>query len=86
MGPWGLKESDMTEYLSTCVKQIASRKLPYSTGSSVVLCDNLRSGRGGGVGCGGDREAQEGEDMCIHIAVSGCCTAETQHCKAIILQ
>ena len=28
-------------------------------------------------GMGGRREAQEGEDICIHIADSYCCTAET---------
>ena len=64
MGPWGLKESNMTEYLSTCVKQIASRKLPYSTGSSVVLCDNLRGGRRvGGVGMGKLKR----ERICVYI-------------------
>ena len=28
-------------------------------------------------GIEGQREAQEGEDICIHIADSYCCTAET---------
>ena len=37
-------------------------------------------------GGGGGREAQEGGDICIHIADSLCCIAETQHCKATILQ
>ena len=30
----------------------------------------------GGVGCGG-REAEEGGDICMHIADSSSCTAET---------
>ena len=33
----------------------------------------------------GWEEAQEGEDVCIHIAYS-CCTAEAQHCKSVIFQ
>ena len=50
-----------------------------------MLCDDL--GLAGGVGWGGDgREAQEEEDMCVHRAVSHCSVAETQHCRAIILQ
>ena len=33
------------------------------------------------------KEIQKRGDMCIHIADSLCCTAETmQHCKATILQ
>ena len=37
-----------------------------------MLCDNLW-------GCAeeGGREAKEGGDICIHIADSYCCTAET---------
>ena len=38
------------------------------------------------MGDGGGRKVQEGGDICIHIADSLCFTAETQHCKAIILQ
>ena len=38
-----------------------------------------------GWGVGG-REANEGGCICIHIAHSLDCTAETQHCKEIILQ
>ena len=30
----------------------------------------------GGMGKGGGREAQEGGDICIHMADSFCCTAE----------
>ena len=37
-------------------------------------------------GVDGRREAQEGGDICIHIADSLCCIAETQHCKAIKFQ
>ena len=41
---------------------------------SSVLCDDLE----GGTGVGGGKEAQEGGDICIHIADSLHCTAETQ--------
>ena len=45
---------------------MASGKLLYSTGSSA--CCFVMTGMGGiGVG-GGGREAQEGGDICIHIA------------------
>ena len=47
-------------------------------------CDDP-AGWGGGGG-GGSREAQKGGDICMHIADSCCCTAETQYCKAIIFQ
>ena len=30
-------------------------------------------------GVGGGREVQEGGDICIHIAGSHCCTAETNN-------
>ena len=35
---------------------------------------------------GGGREAHEGGHICVHIADSLHCPAETHHCKAIILQ
>ena len=35
-------------------------------------------------GCG--KELKEGGDICIQIADSFHCTAETQHCKVPILQ
>ena len=38
-----------------------------------MLCDNPEGWDGGG----GEREAQEGGDICIHIADSLCGTAET---------
>ena len=45
-------------------------------------CDDLeRQNRGEG-----GRETQEEGDICIHIADSQYCVAETQHCKAIIFQ
>ena len=37
-----------------------------------MLCDDLEGWDGEG-----GREAQEGGDICIHIADSLCCTAET---------
>ena len=37
-----------------------------------MLCDDLK-----GWDVEGGREVQEGGDICIHIAASHCCTAET---------
>ena len=48
-------------------KKICPREL------SSVLCDDLDGWDGGG----GGREVQEGGDICIHIADSLHCTAET---------
>ena len=49
-----------------------------------MLCDDL-AGCDGAVGR--REEVQEEGDICIHIADSLPCAAETtQHCKAIILQ
>ena len=45
-----------------CVKQIASVKRLYSTGSS-AWCSVMSSG----IGVEGVRGAQEGEGTCIHI-------------------
>ena len=41
---------------------------------SLLLSDELKGWNGVGVG---GREAQEGADICIHMADSLCCTAET---------
>ena len=60
-------------YTLPCVKQIASGNLLYSTGSS-AWCSVMT--QMGGMG-GGGREVQEGRDICIHIADSLRCTAET---------
>ena len=46
-----------------------------------MLCEDLE-----GWDCWGRRQAQEAGDICILIAVSHYCTAETSHCQAIILQ
>ena len=54
------------------VVELAGGKLQCSTGSSAGCCDDLE----GWVG-GSRREAHEGGDVCIHIADSLCCTAET---------
>ena len=63
-------------YILPCVKQRASGKLPYSTGSSGMTC-RAGMGRGG-------REAQEGGDIFRHTADSLCCTAESKHhCRAV---
>ena len=65
----------------TCVKQLASGKLLCSTGSSVqgsVMTWGWDEDRGG-------RDTPEGGVICIHIADSLHCTAETQHCKATII-
>ena len=56
------------------VKQIAGEKLLYSTGSSGWY--SLMTQRGRGRRAAG-RELQEGGHICIHIAGSCCCTAET---------
>jgi len=50
-----------------------------------VLCDDLEVGGGGGLGTDG-REVQEQGGIHILTADSHFCTAETQHCKATILQ
>ena len=61
--------------------KINSGKLLYGTGLNSLLCDDLEM-----VGWGG-REVHEGGDLCIHIADTLCCRAETkQYCKTIILQ
>ena len=55
------------------VEQIASGKLLHSTGSSAqgsVMTQMDRMGVGG-------KKAREGGDICIYIADSCCCTAET---------
>ena len=65
-----------------CIKWVASGKLLQSTGS-LAWCavTTWRSGMGDG------REAQEGWNICILLADSLCCTAETtQHSKATIFQ
>ena len=64
----------MKQYTLACVKYIASGNLLYDAGSSdPVLCDNPE----GCDGLGGGREAEEGGDMCIPMADSCCCMAET---------
>lgn len=37
----------------------------------------LRAEQRGGMGAGSGKEAQEGGDICIHVAASRCGTAET---------
>ena len=68
--------------------KIHNGKLLYSTGSS-ALC-SVKTKRGGwGVGAVGVRLQREGIYVYTYIYVytadSLCCTAEAQHCKAIIL-
>ena len=58
-----------------CIKQIASGDLLCSAGSS-AWCSVVTWIGGMGVGWSG-KEVQEGGDICIHIADSLCCTAET---------
>ena len=57
-----------------CIGKSSSRKLLYGTGDS-AQCSGMTSRDGMGRGVGGD--VQEGGDICIHLADSGCCTAET---------
>ena len=53
---------------------MASGNLLYDAGSSdLVLCDNLE----GWDGVGGGKESLEGGDICIYLADSCCCLAET---------
>ena len=56
-------------YTLPCVKQIASGNLLHNRELSLVLCDDLE-------GCDAG-EVQEGGDICIYIADSLCCRAET---------
>ena len=58
-------ECSIVIYTLLCVKEIAGGKLLCNTELSSVLCDDL----GGGRGVGGD--------MCIQMADSLCCRAET---------
>ena len=55
-------------------KSLASGNLLYDSGSpNSVLCDNLE----GWDGLGGGREVQKGGDICIPVADSWGCVAET---------
>ena len=48
-----------------------------------MLSDNLE----GWDGVAGERETQEGENVCVTMADSHCCMPQTKkHCKAINLQ
>ena len=60
-----------------CVKQIASGSLLYSAGSSAQLCDDLE-----GWDEGGERKPKR-KNICVHVADSLCCTAETNHIATI---
>ena len=67
-------ESSIETYTLTCVKQTVNWKLLYNTGSSnPVLCDNLE----GWDEVGGRREVQAGGDICMPVADSCWCMAET---------
>ena len=82
-GEDGINSKNSTDiYTPPCVKETASGKLLYSTGSPAWCPDNL----GGGVR-DGRRLKREGIDIYILMADAHYCTAETtQHCKASILQ
>ena len=54
----------------------------YHTELSLVLCDDPEGWTGGG----GQEVNTRGRDLCIPRADSFYYVAETQHCKAIILQ
>ena len=67
-------ESNTETYILPYVKQIASGNLLYDAeNSNPVLCDNLE----GWDGMGGRREVQEEGDICILMAGSCWCMAET---------
>ena len=74
MRPWGKGRVGRTERAARTAHtsmQTASGEL-YSTGSTVS-----RSAMTAGVRQGDAKEAQEGEDVCVYIANSLCCIAET---------
>ena len=68
-------ESSMEKCTLPYVKWIASGNLLYDSGTSRsrLLCDNLE----GWDVVGGGREVQEGGDICIPVADSCWCMAET---------
>ena len=71
---WTNWERSMETYILPYVKQRASGNLLYEAeNSNPVLCDNLE----GWDGMGGRREVQEGGDICIPMAGSCWCMAET---------
>ena len=57
--------TDICTLLILCINQITNEDLLYSTGNS-VLCGDLNG-----------KEIQKRGDICIRIADSLCCTAET---------
>ena len=75
-------ESSTETYTLPNVKQKAGGKMLHNPGSSAQCSVTPR-----GVECmGSGRDVQEGGDVCMLIADSCCCMAETQHCKAAILK
>ena len=60
---------DINIHITMC--KLASRRLPSSRGSSAQgpVMTSV-------VGCRGGRQAQEGGDVCIHVADLHCCTAK----------
>ena len=69
-------ESSIGKYTLPCVKQIASGKLLYHTGSSAWCSVTIERG---GIGWrGGGREVWEEGDLCIFMADSYCCMEETK--------
>ena len=74
-------ENNIDRYALPLVKQIASGKLWYSTGSSALWWP--REVEGGGVG-----GRLQGERTCIYTQLIHVAAQQkpTQHCKAIILQ
>ena len=59
-------EVGIGRHILPCIKQITKKNLLYSTGNYSVLCDNLNA-----------KEIKKRGDMCMHIADSLYCTAET---------
>ena len=66
-------ESGMETCTPPYEKQIASGNWLYDTGSSTGALDNLE----GWDGAGGGKKVQEGGDICIPMADSCSCVAET---------
>ena len=65
-------ESSIDKRKLPCVKQLASGKLLHRAGSLAGGSEMTSKG-----GLGGEWEAPEGGDICLHTADSFCCTAET---------
>ena len=82
------RECSINIYTLPCVKEIASGKLPQTTGTSAVPCDDLEGWEGGSRGRG-DIYIYMYMCVCVLLFASFAVVVQqklTQLCKAIILQ